>query len=173
MKREDITAILPDISKEQLDRIMDLHGSDITALRGQLTAAQNDLTAANQKLEGYDPEWQTKLTQAETNAQAQLSAWKREAAIDAALASAGARNAKAARALLDLDKVQLGEDGKLEGLSDQLEALGRSDSWLFAPGGTQQAGTGMTTGGEHGQGGSAEQDGVTAAFARLNPGLKL
>lgn len=169
MKREDITALLPDISKEHLDKIMSLHGEDITALRGQLTTAQNDLTAANRKLEGYDPEWQSKLSAAETRAQTQLSAWKREAAIDAALTSAGARNAKAARALLDLDKVKLGADGKLEGLSDQLEALGKSDSWLFASGGT----TGMTTGGEHGRGGSAEQDGVAAAFQRLNPGLKL
>ncbi|MBR3272600.1 MAG: hypothetical protein IKF98_01660 [Clostridia bacterium] len=47
MKRTDITALFPDATDEQIQKIMDLNGSDINkakdgmeALRGQLTAAQ-------------------------------------------------------------------------------------------------------------------------------------
>jgi len=36
------------------------------------------------------------------------------------------------KALLDISKVKLGEDGKLTGWDDQLTALQKSDSYLFA-----------------------------------------
>ena len=117
MKREDITALLPDITEKQLDKIMGLHGADVTNLKDSLATAQNDLatargelTAANEKLKGYDPDWQSKVT----DAQNQMSAVRRDAAIQNALTAAGARNTKAALAMLDLDKVQLGEDGQLQ-----------------------------------------------------------
>ena len=179
MKREDITALLPDITEEQLDKIMGLHGADVTNLRESLATAQNDLatarndlTAANEKLKGYDPDWQSKVTDAQTkmtDAQNQVSAVRRDAAIQAALTAAGARNTKAALAMLDLDKVKLSEDGQLEGLDDQLTELTKSDSWLFASGeGTTGMST-VSTGGEHGQGGTAGGDGVEAAFNKLNP----
>ena len=126
MKREDITALLPDITEEQLDKIMGLHGADVTNLKESLATAQNDLTtarskltAANEKLKGYDPDWQTKMT----NAQNQVGAVRRDAAIQAALMAAGARNTKAALAMLDLEKVKLGEDGKLDGLEEPLTEL--------------------------------------------------
>jgi len=63
---------------------------------------------------------------------AELAQLKLDNAIDGALTAAGAKNNKAARALLDLSKVQLGEDGKLQGWQEQLEALQKSDGYLFA-----------------------------------------
>lgn len=52
MKRTDITDLWPEATKEQIDRIMDINGQDISrakgeleTLRGQLTAAQNELEA--------------------------------------------------------------------------------------------------------------------------------
>ncbi len=52
MKRTDVTAIFPDATKEQLDKIMDLNGADINkakgdldTVRGQLTQAQEQITA--------------------------------------------------------------------------------------------------------------------------------
>lgn len=52
-------------------------------------------------------------------------------AIDAALTAAGARNAKAVKALMDVSKVKLGEDGKLTEWDDQLKAIQKSDAYLF------------------------------------------
>ena len=64
--------------------------------------------------------------------QAELAQVKLNNAIDNALAAAGAKNNKAVRALLDLSGVKLEEDGKLAGFAEQLEALQKSDAYLFA-----------------------------------------
>ncbi len=64
--------------------------------------------------------------------QAELAQLKLDHAIDAALAAAGAKNGKAVKALLDVSKVKLGEDGKLTGWDEQIKAVQKSDSYLFA-----------------------------------------
>lgn len=45
MKRTDITEIFPDATAEQLDKIMGLNGTDVNAIRAQLTEAQAQLAA--------------------------------------------------------------------------------------------------------------------------------
>ena len=59
MKRTDITALFPDATDEQIQKIMDLNGSDINkakdgmeALRGQLTAAQTTIDELKAKPSG-------------------------------------------------------------------------------------------------------------------------
>ena len=52
-------------------------------------------------------------------------------AIDNALSAAGAKNAKAVRALLNDKNISLGEDGKVAGLDDQIAALQKSDAYMF------------------------------------------
>ena len=61
-------------------------------------------------------------------------------ALDSALKDNKCKNAKALKALLDLDNIKFNE-GKLEGLEGQLNALKESDGYLFdtsnpAPGNT-------------------------------------
>lgn len=51
-------------------------------------------------------------------------------ALDSALKDAKCKNAKALKALLNLDNVKLNE-GKFEGLESQIEALKKSDGYLF------------------------------------------
>ena len=62
---------------------------------------------------------------------AEMAQLKLDHAIDAALTAAGAKNGKAVRALLDVSKVKLGEDGKLTGWDDQIKAVQKSDAYLF------------------------------------------
>jgi hypothetical protein len=52
-------------------------------------------------------------------------------AIDGELSKSGAKNMKALKALLDMGKVTVGDDGKVDGLKDQLDSLRKSDSYLF------------------------------------------
>lgn len=52
-------------------------------------------------------------------------------AVNTALAAVGAKNTKAVKALLDMTKVKLGEDGELNGLDEQLELVQKTDSYLF------------------------------------------
>lgn len=62
---------------------------------------------------------------------AEIARLKLDNAIEAALTASGARNNKAVRSLIDAGKLKLSEDGTLEGLKEQLDAVRRSDSYLF------------------------------------------
>lgn len=59
---------------------------------------------------------------------------RRDSAIQLALKDAKAKNAKAALALLDTNKLELQEDGTIKGLSDALEGLKKTDAYLFDTG---------------------------------------
>lgn len=62
---------------------------------------------------------------------AELAQLKLDNAMDAALTAAGAKNGKAVKALIDISKVKLGEDGKLAGWDEQIKAIQKSDAYLF------------------------------------------
>ena len=106
---------------KQLEELKKAAGSN-EELKKQIT----DLQEANKKA---GEEWQAKM------AQMQL-----DFAIEKALAAAKAKNAKAVKALLDLEKVKL--DGEqLLGLDDQLKAIKESDPYLFGEPGKVGGGT--------------------------------
>ena len=62
---------------------------------------------------------------------AELAQLRLDNAMDAALAAAGAKNCKAVKALLDVSKVKLGEDGRLAGWDEQIKAIQKTDAYLF------------------------------------------
>lgn len=76
----------------------------------------------------------------------ELAAVKRSAAIDLALAAAGARNCKAVRALLQEEALVLGGDGTVEGLAEQLAAIRKSDPYLFCQEERRPTGRGFVPG---------------------------
>lgn len=51
MKREDITALFPEATKEQLDKLMAINGQDIQHAKSGADDLQTKLTAANAELE--------------------------------------------------------------------------------------------------------------------------
>ena len=72
--------------------------------------------------------------------QAKFAKMQLDFAIEKALTAAKAKNAKAVKALLDMEKVKL--DGEqLLGLDDQLKALKESDPYLFGESGKVGSGT--------------------------------
>jgi predicted RNase H-like nuclease (RuvC/YqgF family) len=106
---------------QQLEQLKQAAGNS-EELKKQIEALQ----AENQKAA---EEWQAKM------AQMQL-----DFAIDKALTAAKAKNAKAVKALLDMEKVKL--DGEqLLGLDDQLKELQKSDAYLFGESGKVGSGT--------------------------------
>ena len=106
---------------KQLEDLKKAAGSN-EELKKQIEALQ----AENKKAV---EEWQAKM------AQMQL-----DFALEKALAAAKAKNAKAVKALLDLEKVKL--DGEqLLGLDDQLKELQKSDAYLFGESGKVGSGT--------------------------------
>ena len=92
----------------------------------ELKAQIEQLQAENQKAA---EEWQAKMAQ-----------MKLDFALERALATARAKNPKAVKALLDMEKVKLDGD-QLLGLDDQLKALQQSDPYLFGDSGKVGGGT--------------------------------
>lgn len=90
----------------------------------------NDLKKSNKDNE----ELQTKVTDYETKVkdyEKKIQDMQFNYALEGALKGANVRNTKAVKALLNLENVKL--DGEsLIGLSEQIEALQKSDSYLFA-----------------------------------------
>lgn len=82
----------------------------------ELNAKIAELTATNEKTK---TEYETKISQRE-----------RDYLLQDSLKIAKAKNPKATMALLDLEKVVV-KDGKLDGLDSQIEALRKSDAYLF------------------------------------------
>ncbi len=106
---------------KQLEELKKSVGSN-EELKKQIEALQ----AENKKAA---EEWQSKM------AQMQL-----DFAIERALTTAKAKNPKAVKALLDMEKVKL--DGEqLLGLDDQLKELQKSDAYLFGESGKVGSGT--------------------------------
>lgn len=103
-------------------------------LQGQLNTANTtlkNLQDAVKKFDGVDlDKLQADVKTWETKYNTDIANLKRESALDIALAGKKAKNPKAVKALLNMDSIKLDGD-KLTGLDDQLEALLKSDSYLF------------------------------------------
>ena len=50
MKRTDITELFPDATKEQIDKILNINGADITAAKGDLEAVRGQLATAQAEI---------------------------------------------------------------------------------------------------------------------------
>lgn len=123
--KDKVTELEKDISTKDT-RISELEkaNEEVTTLKDQVTTLQADKT----KLQG---DLDTKLTTLQKNH-----------AIENSVRDAKAKNVKAVMALLDMEKITYA-DGKLDGLSTQLESLTKDEgtSFLFGeagnPSGTQ------------------------------------
>lgn len=147
------------LEKEQVDKILDENSQDIGKAKGDSEKIQKDLDAVNAEVESLKGQISDRDKQLETlkNSTGDVEGMKQEiaklqadnkakddahaaeikqlkidAAIDSALTGAKAKNNTAVKALLkDLDKAELADDGTIKGLAEQIEALQKSDAYLF------------------------------------------
>lgn len=178
MKREFLTGELG-LSKETTDKIMAQYGESVNKLRAEAAQARSDneqltdtLAALKEEMKGSAAQSEQLAALSEENeqlladlaaAKSALSESRLSGAVTAALTAAGAKNVKAAGALLDKTTISLNEDGSLQGLSEQIDAMKQTCGYLFYD---QFASTGM----RHAPAG-AQQDGFThyaRAGAKLN-----
>ena len=92
-----------------------------------LKAASGDAESLKKQIETL----QDANKQKDSEHAAEIKKLKVDAAVDAALTAAKAKNLKAARALLDLDKAELSDDGTVKGLGEQIEKLKAGDDTKF------------------------------------------
>lgn len=139
---EELAAKAEKASQEELKAYVDKSKYDETieenkTLKTQVTDRDKQLETLkasagdNEELKKQIETMKQQNAEQEKAHKAELSQLKLDNAIDTALTAAGARNTKAVKALLDVSKVKLGEDGKLSGWDEQLAAVRKSDAYLF------------------------------------------
>lgn len=91
-------------------------------------------TGDNEDLQKQIKDLQKANAEQKQKHESEIAQMRLDTATNAALTAAGAKNMTAVRALLDASKLSLGEDGTVNGLSEQLAALQKTDSYLFQNG---------------------------------------
>ena len=148
MKKEDLLTM--GLTEDQAKKVMDsLDGDFVTKARfnevnEELKSVKKSVSDRDKQLEDLKKSAgdNTALTQQiadlqKANADQQkaheqeIEALKFNNAVEMALTGAKAKNVKAVRAMLDDTKIKLGEDGKLTGFDEQIEALKKSDGYMF------------------------------------------
>ena len=147
MKREFLKEL--EIEDALIDKIMAENGKDIEKFKANestkdtsIADLKKQLSDANEQIEGFkglDVEaiqkaadnWKIKAETAETEATKKIKQMQFDYALDNALTGAKAKNAKAVKALLDMDKLLPNDDGKIVGLDEQLTELQKDNAYLF------------------------------------------
>lgn len=155
MKRTELEAM--GLTKEQVDSIMKINGSDIenakssaasdvTNLKTENAALAAQVTERDTQIEGLkksagdnaELQKQIEALQADNKAKdeahaKELTQLRIDAAVEKALTDGGAKNVKAVKALLDLTDAKLSDDGTVKGLAEQIQKLqeGEDSKFLF------------------------------------------
>lgn len=170
------------LPKEIIDAILDENSRDIgdtkkafadyDTIKDQLTKAQETIKGfESQDIEGVRKaakDWEDKYNQAIADHKKAMDDRDFSDRLNEAISKAKGRNAKAIQALLDVEKLKGSKDQATD-INTALEALKKESGYLFESEQNPPPYAGGT-GRNNVVGGS---DGVTAAFAALNPGLKI
>ena len=146
------------LEKEMIDKIIDENSADIGKAKGELESIKEKLSTTEKELESTKKLVTERDTQLETlkNSSGDVESLKKQietlqndnkakdeahaaeikqlkidAAVDTAISNAKGKNAKAIKALLDLENAELADDGTVKGLSEQIEKLIKSDDSKF------------------------------------------
>ena len=137
------------LTEEQVNSVMEENGKDIAREQNSKATVEKELSDtkallddANKQIESFKvmdieaikksaDEYKTKYEEADKKSKDAIAELKKSHAIDLALLNTHhAKNVKSVKANLNLDNVKL--DGeKLIGFDDQIEALKKSDAYLF------------------------------------------
>lgn len=120
-KLDEVTA-----EKTKLEATVKEHATQLETLK----KSKGDLDGLKAQIEALQTE---NKTREETHAQ-EMHNLKVDSAVETAILSSGGKNAKAVRALLELDNAQLNGDGAVVGLSEQMKKLQTAEDskFLFA-----------------------------------------
>lgn len=148
MKKEDLIAM--GLTEEQAKKVMDsIDGNFVTKARFNEVNEENktlkkSVSDRDKQLEdlkkssGDNAALQQQISDLQkANADqqkahaAELTQLKIDNAVDIALSDAKAKNVKAVKGLIDMSVIKVGEDGKVTGHVEQIEALKKSDGWMF------------------------------------------
>ena len=170
------------LPKEIIDAIMEENGHDIENAKKPFSdyeSIKEQLEAANKQIDDFKgmdidgvkraaEEWKKRAEQAEKDAAQRIADMEFDGVLKDAINAAKGRNAKAIAALLDIPTLKESKN-QAEDIKSALDALQKESGYLF--GEVQTPPPYAPGAGTQSMGGTAS--GVEAAFAALNPGLKL
>lgn len=148
MEREYLKGL--GLEDEVIGKIMSEHGKGIQAAKGDLSTALTEVESYKEQLAQRDKDilalkdssgskkaleeqiakMELDYKEEKETLQNKIAETKLNSALDLTLTQANVRNPKAVKALLELDKVKLTDNG-LEGLDEQITALKEKESYLF------------------------------------------
>ena len=134
------------LTKEQVDSIMAENGSDIEAAKGELETVKAELEQtktqlqeANTTIDGfkdYDQvkaqveEYKTEYERSKVEYETKITDMQFGAALESAITAAGGRNAKAVKALLDVDALKASKNQEAD-IKAAIEACQKDNGYLF------------------------------------------
>ncbi|MGN0477480.1 MAG: phage scaffolding protein [Ruminococcus sp.] len=145
MKREDIAKIFEGATDEQINAVLDINSKDIGSAKkkleierdkykDQLETAQNSL----KEFEGVDVnELQSKiktltldLETKDTEYQQKIADMEFNSVLDSAISKSGAKNAKAVKALLDLENLKTSKN-QADDITKALDEIKKDNDYMF------------------------------------------
>lgn len=184
---EELATKIAGESKKELEGYIEKSRySELEAEKNQLTESQKTLTKQLEEVKknsGDNAELKKQIEEMQNINKAKEKEYtdnlvkiKLDNAVEIALMSSGAKNSKAVKALLNLEKAVLGEDGKITGLEEQIKALKTAEdsSFLFAE--TPKV-KGANPAGNPSKGGNVDFKNMTYSqiekYLAENPGAKI
>nr|DAE94359.1 MAG TPA: minor structural protein [Caudoviricetes sp.] len=175
MTKEELVTL--GVSEDIADKVLDQHTAELTAeqqkttdITAELTAAKNTVAELTDKVKAFDGTDVEGLKKAaadwESKYNSDIAALKLDKALELSLIGAKARDVGIAKSQIDSSLLKLDADGKLTGLSEQLDKLKADKSFLFEDS-NEPNGARIDTGIDHG---SATET-VSDAQARAVMGL--
>lgn len=143
MELKDLTAL--GITEEQANKVLEQHTAELTAeqqkytdLNAELETAKGTISELTDKVKAFDGEDIEGLKKAasdwENKYNADIAALKLDKALELSLARAKARDVDIVKSQLDSSLLKLDDDGKITGLTEQLDKLKADKAFLFADG---------------------------------------
>ncbi|WP_278589452.1 phage scaffolding protein [Limosilactobacillus pontis] len=149
MKREELKA--QGLNDDQINFVMAANGKDVNALNEKISSLTGERDGLQKQIDDRDSQLtdlkksakdnddlmdQIKQLQDDNKAAAEkyhndLAAQQKNFKIESALRDAKAKNVKAVLSLIDTDKISVAKDGSLSGLDEQIDAVKKSDDYLF------------------------------------------
>ena len=145
MKREDVTKVFADATEEQINALLNINSADIGHAKQKIEAERDSyksqLDTAKETLKGFEgvdvAQLQGEITKLNTDLANKDAEYQKKIAdmefgsvLDSAINGSKAKNVKAVKALLDLDKLKASKN-QTEDIKTALEELRKSDSYLF------------------------------------------
>lgn len=186
MKREFVEKLLKDSGienpKDLVDSILDENGKDIEAAKGELAKAEADrdkykeqLDEATESLEKFKDVKPDELTaeieklqqtikDKDTEYAQKIADMEFDSAIEKAITESGAKNAKAVKALLDIEALK-GSKNQKDDIASALETVKKDNDYMFGSDEPINKSVGSTKGG----GGADAKTAALRAAAGLPP----